>query len=129
LLCQYLKSQKFSSHKPAQNAKNNQIATTLLAESIETNIQKYIYLQVNDDSMAPQITRGDIIQVHKQSTIDNGNIGVVRLHKSGLAVRRITVINEKILLSADNPTYGQLILDSADCEIMGQVSKAIKKVR
>ena len=93
------------------------------------NIPKYIYLQVNDDSMAPQISKGDIIQVHKQSSIDNGNIGVVRLHKSGLAIRRITIINDKILLSADNPAYGQLLLDRAECGIIGQVIKAVKKVR
>ena len=39
--------------------------------------QNYFYLVVKGDSMEPRISDGDLALVHRQSTLDSGDLGVI----------------------------------------------------
>ncbi|MBQ9920556.1 MAG: hypothetical protein IJO52_00075, partial [Clostridia bacterium] len=40
------------------------------------NNDEYFYLQVQGSSMSPRIENGDLVLVHKQSSVDSGSVGV-----------------------------------------------------
>ena len=39
--------------------------------------QNYFYLVVKGDSMEPRISDGDLALIHRQNTLDNGDLGVM----------------------------------------------------
>ena len=70
------------------------------AEAAET-----IAIRVTGDSMSPKIEDGDIIQVHKQDSVDSGSIAVVLLDGDEGLVKRVVYGSDWIELHSINPYY------------------------
>lgn len=72
----------------------------LLAEAAET-----IAIRVTGDSMYPKIEDGDLIQVHKQDSVDSGSIAVMLLDGEEGFVKKVEYGPDWIELHSINPLY------------------------
>lgn len=70
------------------------------AEAAET-----IAIRVTGDSMSPKIEDGDLIQCHKQESVDSGSIAVVLLDGEEGLVKRVVYGTDWIELQSINPYY------------------------
>lgn len=64
-----------------------------------------IAIRVKGDSMYPKIEDGDIIQVHKQDTVDNGDIAVILIDGDEGVVKRVLFGKNWVELQSINPNY------------------------
>lgn len=88
-------------------------------------------IKVVGDSMYPKIEEGDILQVHKQDSVDSGAIAVVLLDKSDGYVKKIVYGDDWIELHSINPMYPVQRFEGKDAyriEVVGLVKKIIKNV-
>lgn len=99
---------------------------TSAAEAAET-----ICVRVSGDSMAPKIDDGDIIQVHKQESVDDGSIAALLLDGDEALVKTVVFIEDGIELRSINPYYPAKRFignDANRIRILGLVKKIIKTV-
>ena len=71
----------------------------------ESEAEETIAIRVTGDSMHPRIEDGDIIQVHKQDTVDNGDIAVILIDGDEAVVKRVLFGRNWIELQSINPNY------------------------
>jgi repressor LexA len=89
-----------------------------------------ICVRVCGDSMHPRIEDGDIVQVHKQETAENGDI-VVILDGSTAYVKRFIRGKNGVILESFNPAYPPMHftkLESNELRIVGVVKRIIRDV-
>lgn len=87
-------------------------------------------IKVKGDSMYPKIENGDIVQVHKQDSVDNGQIAVVLIDGDEGLVKKIFVYDDYIELISINPEYPPKRFEKEEMnrvEIVGLVRKIIKE--
>lgn len=97
----------------------------------EYEAQESIFIKVTGDSMYPKIEEGDLIQVHKQTSVDSGSIAVVLLDQTDGLVKRVKYGTDWIELHSINPMYPVQRFEGKDVlriEILGLVKKIIKNV-
>lgn len=88
-------------------------------------------IKVKGDSMFPKIEEGDIIQVHKQDSVDSGDIAVVLLDGEDGLVKKVIYGDTWIELHSINPYYKIMRFNGADVlrvRVLGKVNKIIKEV-
>ena len=88
-------------------------------------------IKVTGDSMYPKIEEGDIIQVHKQDSVDSGDIAVVLLDGEDGLVKKVLYGETWIELHSINPMYKTMRFNGADAlrvRVLGKVNKIIKEV-
>lgn len=78
--------------------------------------------KMKDDSMEPVISKGSIIYVHYTSILDPNDICLVSYHGE-LFVRTFALKDEKIVLSAKNKDFEDMIIEEKDPEftIIGKI--------
>ena len=99
--------------------------------SCEREARETICIRVSGNSMYPKIEDGDIIQVHKQTSVDSGDIAVVLLDKEEGLVKRVRYDADTIILESINPEYAPRIFKGEDVlrlQVVGKVTKIIKSV-
>ena len=90
-----------------------------------------ICIKVKGDSMYPKIEDGDVIQVHKQTSVDSGKIAVVLLDGEEALVKKAVYGSDWIELQSFNPMYPIMRFDGRDVlrvQVLGLVRKIIKNV-
>ncbi|MGO5849508.1 LexA family protein [Staphylococcus aureus] len=104
----------------------------------EENLIDYIYfatknlnsnkeefgLQVSGDSMDKLFQDGDVVVVEKDSTVENGQLGVVLVNGYNGTVKRILYNNDQIILipESNNPShYPQVYGKDDEVKIVGRV--------
>lgn len=104
----------------------------------EENLIDYIYfatknlnsnkeefgLQVSGDSMDKLFQDGDVVVVEKDSTVENGQLGVVLVNGYNGIVKRIRYNNDQIILipESNNPShYPQVYGKDDEVKIVGRV--------
>lgn len=95
----------------------------------ESEAGETICIKVTGDSMSPEIENGDVIQVHKQSSVDSGSIAVVLVDGEEALVKKVIYDENHIELHSFNPNYPTVSFRGADLmriRIMGLVKSAIK---
>jgi repressor LexA len=88
-------------------------------------------IKVTGDSMYPKIEDGDIIQVHKQDSVDSGSIAVVLLDNEDGLVKKVLYGETWIELHSINPLYKTMRFNGSDVlrvRVLGKVNKIIKNV-
>ncbi len=88
-----------------------------------------ICIKVKGDSMYPLIDDGDIIQVHKQTSVDSGSIAVVLLDGEEALVKKVIYGDTWIELHSINPMYKTMRFENENVlrlKVLGQVKKIIK---
>jgi repressor LexA len=99
---------------------------------IESNYEaeETLCIKVKGDSMYPKIENGDIVQVHKQDSVDNGQIAVVLVDGDEGLVKKVFVYKDYIELISVNPEYPPKRFEKEEMnrvEIVGLVRKIIKE--
>ena len=93
--------------------------------------EETICIKVCGDSMFPKIEDGDLIQVHKQSAVDSGQVGVVLIDGEEAFVKKVVYGETWIELHSFNPMYKTMRFNGADAlriQIVGVVKKVIKEM-
>lgn len=88
-------------------------------------------IRVNGNSMYPKIEDGDIIQVHKQDSVDSGSVAVVLLDGEEGLVKKVVYGEDWIELHSFNPEYQTKRFEGAEVlrlRIVGLVKKVIKEI-
>ena len=94
-----------------------------------TEANETICIKVTGDSMFPKIEDGDIIQVHKQTSVDSGSIAVVLLDDEEALVKKVVYGETWIELHSINPMYKTMRFENENVlrlKVLGQVKKIIK---
>lgn len=88
------------------------------------NPEDYFYLIVKGDSMEPRIKDGDLALVHKQNTLDDGDLGVIVYGDNEGTLKKFIKKDNMIVLQPFNPEYEAKIItgeDLNDVYIAGKV--------
>lgn len=97
----------------------------------QSEAEASLCIKVKGDSMYPKIEDGDIIQVHKQTSVDSGSIAVLLIDGEEGVVKRVVYGDDWIELHSINPMYPVLRYEGADVlrlQVVGLVKKIIKDV-
>ena len=97
----------------------------------EYEAQETICIKVKGDSMFPKIEDGDVIQVHKQTSVDSGSIAVVLLDEEEGLVKKVVYGPDWIELHSINPMYPVQRFEGRNVlrlRVVGLVRKIIKNV-
>ena len=87
--------------------------------------ENYFALTVTGDSMQPILYEDDIIIVHKQNDVENGQIGIILRDDEEATVKKIIKHEDYIELIAFNSYYPPRKLDkSTNFQIVGKVTEA-----
>ena len=86
-------------------------------------------LHVHGDSMQPTLNDGDMVVCDSLGWDKSDGIFAIRLNGNGY-VKRLQVINGKVLIKSDNPNYETITepLDSNSINVIGKVRLIIKAV-
>ena len=72
-------------------------------------------LRVSGDSMEPRIQDGDLALVHKQDTLENGDLGVLVYGDEGEGtLKRYIQRGNCVVLQPFNPAYNELVIKGED---------------
>lgn len=97
----------------------------------KADAEESICIRVSGDSMFPKIEDGDIIQVHKQESVDSGRIAVVLIDGEEAVVKKVVYAAKWVELQSFNPMYPPMRFDGNDVlrvRVLGQVRSIIKTV-
>lgn len=113
---------------------NNQIIdyVPLMIDS-DAEADETICIKVSGNSMYPKIEDGDIIAVHKQSSIDSGKIGVFLIDNEDSVVKKVNYVYDEdwLELLSFNPEYMPRRFEGPDVErvkTLGLVKQIIKMI-
>ena len=76
--------------------------------------ENYFYLIVKGDSMEPRIKDGDLALVHKQSTLNDGDLGVIVYGDNEGTLKRFVKKGNMIILQPFNPEYEAKVITGED---------------
>lgn len=88
-------------------------------------------IKVSGDSMSPNIKDGDTIIVHKQDSVDSGDIAVLLIDGEEAVVKKVIYDAENIELHSFNPIYPVRTFSGADVlrvRVVGKVKKRIEEI-
>ena len=90
-----------------------------------TDLENCFALKVTGDSMQPILYEDDIVIVHKQEDLENGQVGIILIDNEEATIKRILKHNDYIELIAFNSYYPPKRLDKKDkFKIIGKVVEA-----
>ena len=93
---------------------------------------KYIWVRVEGDSMAPKIENGDKILIRLQDSVDSGQIGVVLIDGEEAVVKKINYGDNWIELESFNPYYPPRRFEGSDVQqirVVGLVREVSKELQ
>lgn len=76
--------------------------------SIDKNLgdpENYYALKIVGDSMSPILNEDDIVVVHKQNDVENGNVAIILIDDEEATIKRVYKTDKGIRLEAFNPYY------------------------
>lgn len=89
--------------------------------------KQYFYLVVKGDSMEPRISDGDLALVHRQQTLENGDLGVVVYGLEGEGtLKRFIQRGSAVVLQPFNPSYEELVLRGEELDHLYIAGKVVE---
>ncbi len=87
----------------------------------------YFYLVVKGDSMEPRILDGDLALVHRQSTLENGDLGVFVYGSEGEGtLKKYVQRGNTIVLQPFNRTYEDLVIKGEELNQLYIAGKVVE---
>lgn len=97
-------------------------------EEIPNSYGECFALQINGDSMAPDLPRGSVVVVHCQDDVESGDVAIVALNGSDAVCKRVIKDVEGIVLQSFNPDFPPRFIPSGeDVTILGKVIESRRK--
>lgn len=75
---------------------------------------EYIALSVRGNSMAPRISSGDVVIIHLQPDIENGEIAAVMINGDSATLKRVKKSDEGLTLISLNPEFEPMFFTPKD---------------
>ena len=89
--------------------------------------ENYFYLVVKGDSMDPRISDGDLALVHRQNTLDNGDLGVMVYGTDGEGtLKKYIQRGNAVVLHPFNPKYEELIIKGEELDHLYIAGKVVE---
>lgn len=96
--------------------------TTNTINYISYDNNEYFSFTIIDDSMKPILHEGDIVIVHRQDTVNNGEFALVAVDNEVANVRKVVKFDNFIELSAFNSYYPTRHIDNSQkLNVIGKV--------
>lgn len=114
---------------PAENTIISYIPT-FISNSLEKD--KYIWVNVEGDSMSPLIDDGSKILIRMQDSVDSGQIAIVLIDGEEAVVKKIEYGKDYIELVSINPYYPPRRFEGADVQrirVVGMVKEVSKELQ
>ncbi len=87
----------------------------------------YFYLVVKGDSMEPRIQDGDLALVHRQQSLDNGDLGVIVFGDEGEGtLKKYVQRGNSIILRAFNAEYEDKVVKGEDLNHLYVAGKVVE---
>ncbi len=86
----------------------------------------YFYLIVKGDSMEPRISDGDYALVHRQPTLENGDLGVMVFGDGEGTLKKYIERGNSVVLQPFNPDYKQQIISGEDLQNLYIAGKVVE---
>lgn len=87
----------------------------------------YFYLVVKGDSMEPRIQDGDLALIHRQSTLENGDLGVFVYGDDGEGtLKKYVQRGNSIILRPFNTAYDDLVIKGGDLDHLYIAGKVVE---
>ena len=90
-------------------------------KSIDSNNNVTIGPKMEDNSMEPRIPNGAILQIDKDSQINNGDYVLIEIKENNFLIRRIVFTNDKLFLLPENSSYDCLECYRNEVRLLGKV--------
>ena len=91
--------------------------------------ESYFYLEVKGDSMEPRICEGDLALVHRQNTLNSGDLGVVVFGEGEGTLKKYVIKGDTVVLQPFNPAYPPQILTGEDLDSLFIAGKVVQTIR
>ena len=89
--------------------------------------ENYFFLVVKGDSMEPRISDGDLALVHRQNTLDNGDLGVLVYGADGEGtLKKYIQRGNSVILHPFNPAYEELVIKGEDLDHLYIAGKVVE---
>lgn len=89
--------------------------------------ENYFFLVVKGDSMEPRISDGDLALVHRQPTLDNGDLGVMVYGTDGEGtLKKYIQRGNAVVLHPFNPDYEDLIIKGEELDHLYIAGKVVE---
>ena len=89
--------------------------------------QNYFYLVVKGDSMEPRISDGDMALVHRQNTLENGDLGVLVYGSDGEGtLKKYIQRGNSVILHPFNPDYEELVIKGEELDHLYIAGKVVE---
>ena len=87
----------------------------------------YFYLVVKGDSMEPRISDGDLALVHRQPTLENGDLGVMVYGDEGEGtLKKYVLRGNAVVLQPFNPAYEPRVLRGEELDKLFIAGKVVE---
>ena len=87
----------------------------------------YFYLVVRGDSMEPRISDGDLALVHRQNTLDNGDLGVLVYGSDGEGtLKKYIQRGNSVVLHPFNPAYEEMVIKGEELDHLYIAGKVVE---
>lgn len=87
-----------------------------------------IFVRVQGDSMVDVgLHEGDLVLVHLQSTVENGQVAVVDIEDEGACIKKVYFAGDHVFLYSENSNYPPRHLPKSQVRIVGRVRRALKE--
>lgn len=87
----------------------------------------YFYLVVKGDSMEPRIQDGDLALVHRQSTLESGDLGVIVYGQEGEGtLKKYLVRGNAVVLKPFNAAYDDMVIRGEDLNNLYIAGKVVE---
>lgn len=93
--------------------------------------EEMLCIKVRGDSMYPKIEDGDTVVVHRQDSVDSGQIAVVMVDGEEGFVKKVVYDDDSVTLVSINPEYQDKLFKGKDLRrlrVVGLVKQIIKTV-
>lgn len=112
------------------HAEENIECYELAPKNIISSSDRYVYLRVQGDSMAPLILDGDLVLIRCQDSVDSGTYAVVIIDDDDGVVKKVCYGKDWIELISENPYYPPRRFEGSDVQrvrIFGRVMESKHK--
>jgi len=94
----------------------------------KVNDPNVFFLKAESDCMSPEIKKGDLLLITPDGKVESGDIAAVANGKGEKEVRRVTIRNDQMILTAENPVYPVIVWEKKDKpKIIGRVKEIIRR--
>lgn len=100
------------------------------AARVQHDLANYILVRVCGDSMILSgIIPGGLVLVHRQSTLENGQTGIIRIKDDGVTIKRFQHLDDgRVMLIPHHPTMREIVYREDDIQICGRVVQSITDI-